>query len=954
MTFFVKNKTLELEGKYKDYVTKELFSRGLEYFMKLGLKYIDHPETLDVFTIANNIQYRISIKGKDMISDYCKRNVISAGSEENIDVMTKNTLHGIRSIYMNDYGFKIDLRDENMVKAQKADEVILQLPLLDKGFRYKKRFSFEDHDKNVRYDFSIVKTSSGKLFIGHKNFLESSVTNAKESYEIEVECLRRPGKDTDRLTSDFVKSLISLYSVINGDKVMISKKEKVDVIQTYLNLCFSSGQQQPKKKNKTITMLDDAFANPKSYFFGPQPITLEKKNMIKSDLGITTIKEGYTVTEKADGERSLLYVNTIGKCYMIDNRLNIKYMGTKLTNFKDCIFDGEYISKDILGQDVTAYGIFDVYFINGEDVRRLPLTGTGKTRHMYMIDFNKKCGSKFSENNYKVFVKDILDNDNIFESIKVIMDKSRNGGYMYHIDGLIFTPKLLGVGCDYEGDTPNNFGTWTKVLKWKPPSENTIDFLVKYTRGGDGKLYYTVKDNKQYKRMDLFVGYNPIKWEPIKPYEYLSGNIKRTDSYYARKFLPPDVMDEDFATYDGIVESDEAVAICQNGDTIEDNSIVEFSWTGTSWSPLRVRKDKTEALRKNGLSNTANDFSTALNVWRSIMDPVTDDHIIGKIEIKNENIKDYDIYYSRNGLRREKFASRPMMDFHNWVKNKQVINNSLQKTGSKSIMDLACGKAGDLPKWIEGGYKKVFGLDVVRDNIENSADGAYARTHDNYRRPKDMEYAYMTMDCSKKLNEDYINSIEDVNEAYLAKILFGKMDKGNIKEESLKKYYNYANDNFDVVSCQFAIHYFFESEETLDNFIENVDKFLVNGGYFIGTCLDGHKIKDLLKDKKKGGEIRGVKNNRVLWNIKKLYTANIRLSLGEEIEIYMESIGRRLKEYIVNMDLLVKKLKKKNINLVKVTSFEEAFKEYDNQDQMSNEEKQYSFLNQYFIFKKGK
>lgn len=953
MTFFVKNKTLELEGKYKDYVTKELFSRGLEYFMKLGLKHVDHPETLDIFTVANNVQYRISLKGKETISEYCRRNVISAGSEENIDIMTKNVLHGMKSIFMTDYGFKVDLRNEIPIKSQKGDEVLLQLPLLDKGFRYKKRFSFEDNDKNVRYDFSIVKTSLGKTFISHKNFLESSVTSAKETYEIEVECLRKHGKDIDKLTSEFLRSMISLYSVIHGDRVMISKKEKVDVVQGYLNLCFSSGQQAPKKKNKNASVLDDAFSNPKSYFFGPQPITLEKKNMIKSDLGVTTIKEGYTVTEKADGERSLLYVNGQGKCYLIDNRLNIKFIGTRLTNFTNSIFDGEYIVKDILGQDVSAFGIFDAYFVNGVDVRGLPLIGTGKSRHLHMLDFIKKCAAKFSENNYKVFVKDILDNANIFEAAKTILDKSKNGGYMYHIDGLIFTPKILGVGCDFEGDAPNNFGTWTKVLKWKPPSENTIDFLVKYARDTNGKSYYAVKDNQQFRRMDLYVGYNPIKWEAIKPYEYLMGNIKRNDSYYARKFLPPDALTEDFATYDGLVASDDQLPVCTNGDAIEDNSIVEFAWTGTAWSPLRVRKDKTEALRRNGLSNTANDFSTALNVWRSILEPVTYEHITGKIEIKKENIKDYDVYYSRNGLRREKFASRPMMDFHNWVKNTQVINREKEKP-AKSIMDLACGKAGDLPKWIEGGYKKVLGLDVKRDNIENSTDGAYARTHDNFRRPKDMEYVYLAMDCSKKLDEDYINGIEDLQENHLAKVLFGYIDKANIREDALKKYYRYANDKFDVVSCQFAIHYFFESEETLDNFIDNVDRFLSESGYFVGTCLDGHKIKAMLKDQKKGGEVRGVKNNRVLWNIKKLYTANIRLSLGEEIEIYMESIGSRLKEYIVNMDVLVKKLKKRNIHLVKLGSFEEAFAQYGNQDAISEEEKRYSFLNQYFIFKKGK
>ena len=39
----------------------------------------------------------------------------------------------------------------------------------------------------------------------------------------------------------------------------------------------------------------------------------------------------------------------------------------------------------------------------------------------------------------------------------------------------------------------------------------------------------------------------------------------------------------------------------------------------------------------------------------------------------------------------------------------------------------ACGKAGDLPKWINANLAFVLGIDLNKDNIENRLDGACAR-----------------------------------------------------------------------------------------------------------------------------------------------------------------------------------------------------------------------------------
>jgi hypothetical protein len=131
----------------------------------------------------------------------------------------------------------------------------------------------------------------------------------------------------------------------------------------------------------------------------------------------------------------------------------------------------------------------------------------------------------------------------------------------------------------------------------------------------------------------------------------------------------------------------------------------------------------------------------------------------------------------------------------------------------------------------------------------------------------------------------------------------------------------------------------------------NVNNFIKNDGYFIGTCLDGNVIKNKLKTLKYGEEITGKIKERTVWNIKKLYKKENKSLVGEEIEIYMESIGKRIKEYLVNIDLLIKKFKVHDINLVECKTFDKL---YDTKFNLSDVEKNYSFMNMYFIFKKGK
>ncbi len=47
---------------------------------------------------------------------------------------------------------------------------------------------------------------------------------------------------------------------------------------------------------------------------------------------------------------------------------------------------------------------------------------------------------------------------------------------------------------------------------------------------------------------------------------------------------------------------------------------------------------------------------------------------------------------------------------------------------------------------------------------------------------------------------------------------------------------------FDTVSCQFAFHYCFESEEKARTAFKNVAMYLKEGGYFFGTIPNAYRL----------------------------------------------------------------------------------------------------------------
>ena len=105
----------------------------------------------------------------------------------------------------------------------------------------------------------------------------------------------------------------------------MKESEKQKVLDEYYKLT-----NQTKKKKK---------------FMAPQPVTLNM-NGINIESGGNIIAN-YVVTEKADGERYMLFIDDEQKGYLINNKLEVKYTGIIFNKIRgEWLIDGEYITKD--------------------------------------------------------------------------------------------------------------------------------------------------------------------------------------------------------------------------------------------------------------------------------------------------------------------------------------------------------------------------------------------------------------------------------------------------------------------------------------------------------------------------------------------------------------------------------------------------------------------------------
>ena len=973
-------------GVVSGQVNSTTFAAIAKRLKNRGYTSVTQEDKLNIITPKH---VRITLNGLGVIQQYCRDDRLSGRT---FSAIIKDRTIQNANLDLEEYGVRIKARRERELGDKDPDvtELLDQWKVQQKAFRLLRRWTFKG--PGIRFDLSMVRQTKKDVrgeFRWVTRFTQQDISKEVPVYEVEVELERLEGDTVDLAIQRLVKGVGEILRGIQKCPLLIKESVKRQVYAGY----------------KSLTKTDR--------FRGVSTRTLELANMVSQiEPGSPNIREGYNVTDKADGLRTMGYVNESGHLYLIDSGPNVYETGLEVQGCANSLVDGEWITKNTANEAIHQYLIFDIYFAPGnKDVHALPFYApdapTAPQRYNEMKAWEKLWNAApgpkeliplTPKTKLLVSTKKFLfaKAGEIFAAAAKILDTPR----IYETDGLIFTKNSVPIPEQPQGD-------FKEQMKWKPPHDNTIDFLVvtekipETTQDSIHNGFHPTSGKEiRYKVLRLHVGFrgNPsrikldpreivLQVQPLKPESGPGANVYRPILFQPEDF-PDDKANVCYVEVKTDPETGDEYAYCENSnEPIVDKSIVEISYdasrpAGWRWVPKLVRKDKTERLMKGELGRTLNSNDTAQSIWNSIHEPVTLSMVRTGAEqpnmtevtavsaVERERAAITQKYADRTASEKDMNRIGPLRDFHNKYIKETILYNAIMRKPGLGLIDLGMGLAQDIQKWRRVNAGAVLGIDIAGDSINNPNHGAYQRLYSTMLRngrDKVLPMVFAVGDASKNMRTGEAGSTVD-DKVILQAVLGRTAPAGVVPPYVRDEMSNRFKMGADAISCMFATHYFFESAEKFGGFLQNIADNLKIGGFFIGCCFDGERTFEFLR----GRDSRiGEEDGSTLWKISKKYEAD-EIPAGDEafgmpVDVEFISIGLPHREYLVPFKLLQDKMatigcelcnaeELKALGLAKSTEFFEdshkAAAKAGRKFPMTPAVAQFSFLNRWFVFRR--
>jgi len=201
---------------------------------------------------------------------------------------------------------------------------------------------------------------------------------------------------------------------------------------------------------------------------------------------------------------------------------------------------------------------------------------------------------------------------------------------------------------------------------------------------------------------------------------------------------------------------------------------------------------------------------------------------------------------------------------------------------------MCCGKGGDLRKFyyykrhrLEAPIYSVTFIDLVKGSVEDAIS--------RYR----------------KIKKHKFKSLFIVSDTH---------------KPDLKNWMDQHRIVYDLVSCQFSLHYSFESEERAKGLMNNISCRLRPGGYFIATIPNSKKLIEKMSRK----EDIGNQYFKVEYDKEKTSFEDF----GNSYTFTLNDAVEHVPEFTVNMEVLKRIAQSYNLNFINLQSFEDFYKEH--------------------------
>jgi hypothetical protein len=201
------------------------------------------------------------------------------------------------------------------------------------------------------------------------------------------------------------------------------------------------------------------------------------------------------------------------------------------------------------------------------------------------------------------------------------------------------------------------------------------------------------------------------------------------------------------------------------------HKIVECKWKDGTFIPFRIRHDR----------HQPNNLKTAKGNWKDIQNPIFIQTLLG-----------LDLILMRK--------------FHNQLKLKVLENEFGERLNT--IIDIGSGRGGDLKKWKDIGFKKIF---AIEPNDENRSE------------------------LEKRMKKMHIKNVEI-------------LPIGAEKTEAIQPVLSHQKIQLNGIVSFFSMTFFPETEKKYQDFLRTID-LIPFGGKFVGMVMDGLTVHRMLMDR---------------------------------------------------------------------------------------------------------
>ncbi|XP_041988724.1 mRNA cap guanine-N7 methyltransferase isoform X2 [Aricia agestis] len=232
-----------------------------------------------------------------------------------------------------------------------------------------------------------------------------------------------------------------------------------------------------------------------------------------------------------------------------------------------------------------------------------------------------------------------------------------------------------------------------------------------------------------------------------------------------------------------------------------------------------------------------------------------------------------------------------LRNINNWVKS-VLIQEYIDKIREKDygrrlrVLDICCGKGGDMGKWQKSRVEHVVFADIAEVSVRQCQE----RYNDLQKRAGHLFSAeFIAADCTK---------------------------------DTLRDKYKDPSISYDLVSCQFGLHYSFESLTQARRMLTNISECLKPNGYFIGTVPDAYEIVTRCRKSSNNSFGNSIFNIKLLFDPKDGYPL-----FGGKYDFNLEGVVN-CPEFLVNFELLVKLASQYGLELVYKARFADFYREH--------------------------